>query len=193
MKKLLVFGLLLLSLLCSAQWGGEYTRNWLEFPNSETLNSSRTVRVQHNIFIDPMGTAPNGRGGRQFGYEFTVIMGGIYVAPSVSTFPQLEDGYTDVVGTVGVTWHMCHTTLVRYYSGLRIGYEFRGGSIPHPLIGASLGADIKVYTFYNDSSVYIGGEVWVDYRASQAKQFYGGSDGNMERRNGKLKLGYRFK
>lgn len=194
MKNLVLVLALMVSLTAFPQWGGERTDTWFDFPNSETLNSSRAIRVQHNIFIDPLGKAPNGRGGRQFGYEFTAIMGGIYVAPSVSLFPQLEDGYLDFVTTVGVNWHMFNTTLIRYYSGFRMGFEWRyeWSSTPYPMLGFSLGADVKVYTFNNDTSIYIGGEIWSDMRSSQDPQFYGGSDGNLWRNNGKLKIGFRF-
>lgn len=195
MKKLFTtIIVLMISLSSFAQWGGERTETWLDFPNRETLNSKRTIRVQHNIFIDPFGKAPNGRGGRQFGYGFTAIMGGIYIAPSISLFPQLEDGYFDLVTTVGINWHMFNTTLIRYYSGFRMGLEWRyeASGTPYPILGFSAGADIKIYTFNDDSSIYFGGEVWSDARASQDPQFYGGSDDNIWRNNGKLKIGYRF-
>lgn len=195
MKKLLTALVLLISLSSFAQWGGERTETWIDFPNSYTLDSRRTVRVQHNFFIDPFGESPTGEAGKQFGYEFTAIMGGIYVAPSISLFPQLEDGYFDAVGTVGINWHMFKTTLIRYYTGLRMGLEWRyeNSSTPYPIIGFSAGVDIKIYTFNNGTSIHFGGEVWRDARASQDPQFYGGaSDKNIWRNNGKLKIGFRF-
>jgi hypothetical protein len=192
MKKLVLILMLIAPIISFSQIGGERTDTWFDFPNNQTLNSPRTIRVQHNLFVDPLGKAPNGRGGRHFGYEFTAIMGGIYVAPSISWFPQLEDGYMDIVGTVGINWHMFRTTLIRYYSGFRMGGEWRETKVPHPILGFSLGADIKIYTFPNDSSIHLGAEVWSDWRASQHPQFYGGSDGNIRRDNGKLKVGFRF-
>ena len=194
---IIVATLFSLSVLCQNQ----RTETWIDFPNRTTLNSSKSVRVQYNLFIDPLGKAPNGRGGRQVGAEMTVIMGGFYVSPSISTFPQLEDGYVDAVGTIGVNWHMFRNTIIRYYSGVRLGYEWRGDSTPHPLIGASLGADLTLITFKDGTSLYLGGEVWVDHRASQADQFYGDSSGydggiiftnSQAKENGKIKIGISF-
>lgn len=189
------------AMLYNAEAQNQRTENWFDFPDRETLNSKRTVKVQYNLFIDPFGEAPNGRGGRQFGFEAAVIMGGIYVAPSVSWFPQLEDGYFDAVVSIGMTWHMFRTTAIRYYGGVRIGGEWRETSVPFGILGATLGADLRLITFKGGSSLYIGGEVWVDHRASQADQFYGDSTGydggtiftnSQAKENGKIKLGFRF-
>jgi hypothetical protein len=199
MKKLIL--ILLLAFCFNVVAQNERTETWFDFPNSQTLKSNQTINIQYNLFIDPFGTAPNGRGGRQVGFEFTAIMGGVYVAPSISIFPQLEDGYVDLVGTVGMNWHMFRTTAIRYYTGLRIGFEFRGEFTPHPMLGASLGADLKIITFKDGTSLFIGGEVWVDHRASQADQFYGDSTGydggviftnSQTKENGKIKIGVRF-
>lgn len=176
------------------------TETWFDFPNEETLDSSRLIVVQHNLFIDPLGKAPNGRGGRQFGYKLTAIMGWGYIEPSVSTFPQLTDGYTDVVVTLGINWHMFRTTAIRYHGGFRLGREFRGGD-GYEIAGMALGADLRLFAFRGGSSLYIGGELFVDHRESQENQFYGDSDAYKEglifknplsQENGIIKLGIRF-
>jgi hypothetical protein len=200
MKSLVLTLMVMYTLSSFSQWGGERTSTWFDFPDSKTLDSPRLIRVQHNLFIDPLGKAPSGRGGRQLGYEFTAIMGLGYIAPSISTFPQLEDGYTDVIVTVGINWHMFQTTLIRYYGGYRNGLEFRGDA-HYNVMGMSLGADVQIYKFSDGSSIHLGGELWVDYRASQDNKWYGDSDAYKEgliftnpmtQENGKLKIGYRF-
>jgi len=203
MKKLVLILAVLLTTLTFAQ-ENQRTKNWFDFPDETTLESKRLIRVQHNLFIDPFGQAPNGRGGRQFGYKFTAIMGWGYIEPSVSTFPQLEDGHFDFATTFGINWHMFRTTAIRYYGGLRLGLEWRpeGGMTPHPMIGLALGADLTLITFKDsNTSIYIGGEVWVDHRASQHDDHYGDSTGydggtiftnSQAKENGRINLGFRF-
>lgn len=202
MKNLLFILLMVVTLSSFSQ--NQRTETWFDFPDRHTLNSKRTVKVQYNLFIDPLGTAPNGRGGRQVGVETVIIMGGFYVAPSFSTFPQLEDGYTDVVVSVGMTWHMFRTTAIRYYGGLQLGREWRpraeakGG---YEMAGMVLGADLRLITFKGGQSLYIGGELNVLHRESQEDGRYGDSTGydggiiftnSQARENGKLKIGFRF-
>lgn len=197
MKKLVIL-LLLVCFSLTAQ--NQRTETWFDFPNRETLDSPRLIVVQHNLFIDPLGKAPNGRGGRQVGYKFTAIMGWGYIEPSISMFDQLEGGYMDVVVTLGLNWHMFRTTMIRYYGGLRLGREFRELG-DYEMAGLALGADLTIVTFSNGSSIYIGGELFVDHRESQRDQFYGDSDGYekgliftnpLSQENGRINLGIRF-
>lgn len=201
MKKLILTVVMMIGLSSTAQIGNQQTDTWFDFPNRETLGSKNLISMQYNVFIDPFGKAPNGRGGRQIGIEATALMGWGYIAPSLSTFQQLEDGYTDAVVTFGVNWHMFRTTAVRYYTGFRLGGEFRGGGSPYPLVGLSAGFDVRLITFSNNVSLYIGCEAWADHRSALDDQFYGDSTNYnggtiftdyKTRENGKFKIGIRL-
>lgn len=202
MKKLVLIFVMIFSLGTMAQ-ENQRTENWFDFPDKHTLDSPRLIKVQHNLFIDPFGKAPDGSGGRQFGYKFTAIMGWGYLEPSVSAFPQLKDGYIDFANTFGINWHMFRTTAIRYYAGYRLGLEWRPkrGGTPFPFMGMTLGADLTVITFKSGTSIYIGGEIWVDHRSSQHDDFYGDSTGydggtiftnSQAKENGRINLGFRF-
>lgn len=203
-KRFLVLLVLLIGFNVQAQIFGDrgvqQTDTWFSTPNRETLDSENLIKTQHSFFIDPFGKPPHGdRGGRQFGYEFTALMGWGSISPSISTFPQLVDGYTDIVVNFEVNFHMFKTTLIRYHAGPRLGFVFRGGKT-YPLFGFRVGADIVVYKFPSDGPmIVLGGNLFADWREDQEDQFYG--DSSVERwhgldhrivTNGTLYLGFRF-
>ena len=199
MKTTFIMSLIFFSFQITQAQENQQTTTWLSFPNKTTLNAPRLIKVQYNIFVDPTGKAPNGAAGRHMGFKMTAIMGGLFVEPSLSTFPQLEDGYTDFVTTVGLNWHMFRTTALRYYTGLRAGIAFREGT--HALIGFALGADLSLITLETGQTLYLGAEVFTDYRTDLQDQFYGDSTNykggtiftnSAVRENGIIKLGIRL-
>ena len=179
MRNFITVLLLTFTMLVAGQ--NQRTYSFFRFPDKETLGNNRLVKAQYSVWVDTFGEAPNGRGGRHFGVEMTAIMGlnktaWFYIAPSLSSFPQLEDGYLDVVVSIGTNWHMFNTTAIRYYTGIRLGHVWRKGWTPHPLIGLSAGLDVRLKTFRNKTSIHLGGELFADYRSDQADGKYGDSD-----------------
>lgn len=203
MKNLLVLMVLFMVSTTNAQIFGDrgvqQTDSWFSTPTKETLDSPNLIRLQHNLFIDPTGKPPHGGGGRQFGYEMTALMGWGSISPSISTFPQLKDGYTDLVVSFEFNFHMFNTTLIRYHAGPRLGFIFRGSN-QYPLIGFGAGADIVVYQFPNQkTTILLGGKFYMDWREDQEDQFYGDSSvkrwHGLDHRlvgTGVLYLGFRF-
>ena len=183
----------------------QWTKHFFSFPSNHTLNTRNLLRVQHNFWVDPFSEVPNSEvSGKHFGYEMTMIMGVnraafFYVAPSISAFPQLKDGYYDFVTSLGINWHMFHTTAVRYYAGGRLGL-IRRGDVTFPLMGLSAGFDVTLVTFENRQgvSLYLGLEGFVDRRGDLMYGRYGGSyeglifTSDQVRENGRVKFGVRF-
>lgn len=179
---LLILAIILLTNKALAQ-EPERTETFFSYPTAYSLGSKNSMRIQHNIFIDPFGKPPNGGNGRQKGYEINLIMsgalGGIYVGASISKFDQLENGYTDVFLHAGITFHMFHTTGIRYYIGGRGGKEWRPreeNSSGYTVAGLTTGMDITIWTMNNGNSLYLGLESNSDYRVAQQDRNYGDSD-----------------
>lgn len=150
--------------------------------SKRSLEASNGLRVQHTIFFDPFGTPPNGEFGFQKGYQIELLMvtglgsifESVYAGASTSIFNELEGGYVDIVGNAGLTFHMFHTTGVRYYLGGRAGMEYRDGT-RYEMAGLSFGFDVTLISFNEGATLYIGLESNHDYRESQKDENYGDS------------------
>lgn len=128
------------------------------------------------LWVDPTFTD----GGFQLGMELTKQFDDIgWVSLGVSNYADLNPPYADIVFSGGLTSSLFGHT--QYY-GPRIGIEYRRAT-PYPLVGFVVGNEIPI-----DHLITLGFRVWRDYRSSQAKEFYGGSDGNKWRNNGALTL-----
>lgn len=138
--------------------------------------ASYTVTAQFNqdedfyasLFIDPTFTDK----GFQFGVDITKELEWGFVSVSASTYPELKDGYFDIVGTPGLAFNFFESLTI--YGGGRMGFVFRGGNV-YPLVGMSLRFQVKII-----DNVSIGLMFWVDHREDQKDEFYGDSDAYKE-------------
>lgn len=127
-------------------------------------------------WVDPTFTD----GGFQLGIELTKEFDNIgWVSVGTSHYADLNPPYTDLVTSGGIMSYLLNH---KQYYGARIGVEYRRGQ-PYPMVGFVVGNEFDL-----DRLLSIGFRVWRDYRASQDKQFYGGSDSNKWRNNGALTL-----
>ncbi len=132
--------------------------------------------TQVGTWVDPTFTD----GGFQLGIEITKLFDDIgWVSVGTSYYADLNPPYNDLVASGGLMSYLANHK--QYYGG-RIGIEYRRGQ-PYPLVGLVVGNEV-----YIDRLLSIGLRVWRDYRSSQDKQFYGGSDNNKWRNNGALTL-----
>ena len=126
-------------------------------------------------WVDPTFTD----GGFQLGIEITKEMNHGWVSVGASSYPDLSPPYSDLVFSGGLMAYMFGH---KQYAGARLGTEYRRGQ-PYPLVGYTAGYEMPL-----DRLISIGARLWRDYRSSQDKQFYGGSDNNKWRNNGALIL-----
>lgn len=130
------------------------------------------INTQFGVFVDPTFTDK----GEQFGVFATMVMHWGYVGASASNYSNLNGiGYSDLVGELGVNFHLFQFEPVRYYAGFRGGRLWRdaGG---YPLAGGVVGFDWRVSRRDAEVDVFVGIKLWTDYREDQKNQFYGDSD-----------------
>lgn len=150
MKKLILLALLATS-LCQAQFvKKEYT--------------------QLSAWVDPVATVKES--GPQLGVDIQKIMRWGWVSASVSHFGKLEPSYTDFVASGGINFNLFNFEPLRYYTGPRLGFMFRGGH-GYPLAGGVIGADWTISKPNTSTKIAIGARAWIDYREDQKQQFYG--------------------
>lgn len=136
----------------------------ISFPNED--------RLQIGIWTDPTFTDK----GAQFGVDATGVMRWGFVGASLSNYSNLGNvGYTDLVGQLGVNFHLANFEPVRYYIGARLGYMWRGNG-GYPLAGGLAGFDICLSKYYAKVKLYVGLKFWTDYREDQEAGRYGDVD-----------------
>lgn len=164
MKNLFTIAVILLTAYAHAQSGNNPNRRQL------ITTPDDDIRTQFGFIVDPTLTDR----GFQFGVNATMIMHFGFIGAEITTYPELEDGYVDVVGQLGLNWHMLEYEPVRYYAGFRGGAIFRDGL--YGLAGGLVGFDVRIVNQYNGFQMHIGLRLWTDYRTDQENRAYGDSD-----------------
>ena len=89
--------------------------------------------------------------------------GTIYTRVGVSNFAVLQDGYTELIGGIGVNFSSGYFDNVRYYTGVRLGVIKRKAG--NATAGLEAGIDFKL-----GDKAFIGLRATYDYRSDQ--EFY---------------------
>lgn len=159
------------------------------------------IETQFGVFVDPLGAPSNGGAGRQKGVMFTALMNGGYIEISASNFSQLQNGYSDLVVSGGVNFHVLGYDKIRYFAGLRLSpFVFRDAR--YELAGFVLGVDCLVTNPNRDVRLYIGGMIYVDHcedledgKGYRNSSYYKGGilfKSSTVRENGAIRLSVRF-
>ena len=143
--------------------------SFLHYSQAQIIQFGQKEYPKASVWVDPVGSA--NEDGLHVGVDIQMTMNWGWVGGSISNFSALNGGYTDLVGSGGINLTLFRYTNINYYTGPRLGVIFREGN-PFPLIGGTAGFDIRV-----SNSLLVGLRAWADYRADQANQFYGDSDG----------------
>lgn len=109
--------------------------------------------------------------GFQFGADITKEMEWFFLSASMSTYPELEDGYVDLVFTPGLAFNFFENQNFTLYGGGRVGAILRGGD-PYGILGMSFRLQVKIW-----KELYAGIMLWVEHRSDQEDNAYGDSDG----------------
>lgn len=130
------------------------------------------INTQFGFFVDPTFTD----NGAQIGAFATMVMNWGFVGVSSSTYPKLGDvGYSDLVGELGLNFHLGGFEQVRYFTGFRLGRLWRGAGEGFNLTGGLVGFDWRVSRRNAEVDVYLGLRFWADYREDQEDRAYGDS------------------
>ncbi len=128
--------------------------------------------TQFGLWNDPVVTFKEGS--PQFGIDITKVMLWGWASLSLS-HAALTPGYTDIVGSGGLNFHLLKFEPVRYYAGPRMGFLFRDGR-GFPLVGGVIGFDWRLSRWNAKTKFHIGPRLYLDYREDQKNDFYGDSD-----------------
>lgn len=129
------------------------------------------------IVIDPGASIKEK--GLNIGAEIEYVRS-IYVKASVTNFAVLKDGYTDIIGSAGLSFTSGYFEKVRYYAGGRLGFIHR--SATYPTAGVECGIDFMI-----SDNTFIGFRSTYDCRGDA--DYY---DGDEYRYSGFVKLGMKF-
>jgi hypothetical protein len=131
------------------------------------------INVQFGFYVDPTLTDK----GAQIGAFATMVMNWGFVGVSTSTYPKLGGvGYRDLVGELGLNWHLFEFEPVRYFAGFRLGRLWREKGGGYELAGGLIGFDWRVTRRDAPVDVFLGLRFWADYREDQKNRAYGDSD-----------------
>lgn len=131
---------------------------------------------QFSVVVDPYASYKEK--GLHIGIEIENVRS-LYERFSITNFSALKNGYTDFVGTVGLSFTRGMWEKTRFYTGMRLGVISRNGG--HPLFGYECGIDTKLF-----ENVSIGLRAWNDYRSDM--EFNDGV--NQWRKNGAVRLSF---
>jgi len=129
------------------------------------------------VLTDPVASIKEG--GLYIGAEVEYV-GFLYTRLGVENFQVLEDGYTSVIGGIGMNQMYGFDDQIRAYAGIRLGVINRQET--NATIGIEWGAD------YNFNNWFIGGRLSYDYRSDQ--EFY--DYPNSMKYSGYLRIGTKF-
>lgn len=116
---------------------------------------NKTEFQQISIVIDPYASYK--KNGLNFGFEIENVRS-LYERASVTIFPDLTNGYIDLIGSFGLSFTNGIWERTRYYCGGRLGVIIRNGT--HPTAGIEAGID----TILTDK-ISIGIRATRDYRS----------------------------
>jgi hypothetical protein len=147
MKKLIIT-ILLISTITNAQF---------------RINETESFNL--GIIIDPYASYKNS--GLNIGAEIE-YKGKVYTRAGVTIFPKLEDGYTDIIGAVGIVFTSGYFETMQYYAGGRLGVIIR--EVANASAGVEAGIDYNL-----SDSIILGIRGTYDYRSDW--KFYGADNG----------------
>jgi hypothetical protein len=107
--------------------------------------------------------------------------GALYTRIGVSNFAALKDGYTEVIGGIGVNFSSGYFEKLRYYTGIRLGV------IKRQSVNATAGIEAGMDFMINDN-LFIGIRATYDYRSDF--KFY--DYPNEMRGSGFIRIGTKF-
>ena len=107
--------------------------------------------------------------------------GAIYTRVGISNFAVLEDGYTEIIGGIGLNFSSGYFEKFRYYTGIRLGIIKRQSV--NPTAGFEAGMDFMI-----SDNLFIGIRATYDYRSDF--KFY--DYPNEMRGSGFIRVGTKF-
>jgi len=128
------------------------------------------------VVIDPSASIQEN--GLHIGAEICYT-GSVYTRFGFSHFSKLKDGYTDIIGGIGIVFTSGYFERTTYYSGIRLGVIIRKAT--NASAGFEAGIDHKI-----NGSLILGVRGTYDYRSDW--QFYGSENGMQY--STFLKIGY---
>jgi len=146
--------------------------------NAQMLRFNETEYFTTSIILDP--SASFKENGLFIGGEIEYV-GLIYTRAGIATFATLEDGYTEVIGGIGINLTSGYFDKVRYYGGLRLGVIVRQSA--NATAGIECGFDVSI-----SDTIFIGLRATYDYRSDFAFYDYP----NEMRFTGLIRVGVKF-
>lgn len=107
--------------------------------------------------------------------------GAIYTRVGLSNFAVLKDGYTELIGGIGLNFSSGYFEKFRYYTGIRLGVIKRKS--PNATAGIEVGMDFMI-----SDNLFIGMRATYDYRSDF--KFY--DYPNEMRGSGFIRIGTKF-
>ena len=147
---------------------------------SYSQHNFHTVNEEYftlSILTDPYASYKEG--GLYIGAEVEYV-GFIYTRAGIENFSALKDGYTAIIGGIGVNQIYGFDDQLRAYAGIRLGVIKRQST--NATAGLELGVD------YNFNKWFIGARASYDYRSDQ--EFY--DYPNSMKYSGYLRIGTKF-
>jgi hypothetical protein len=140
------------------------------------LNTTQYSQV--SVVVDPVASIKEN--GLHIGLEIENVRT-LYERFAVTNFAALKNGYTDLVGSFGLSFTTGMWEKTRFNAGIRLGTIIRNGV--HPLIGFECGIDENLCDW-----VSIGLRAYRDCRTDMKD-----NDGvNQWRNNGVVRLSFKF-
>lgn len=146
--------------------------------NAQMLRFNQNEYFTASVILDPNASLKEN--GLFIGAEIEYV-GLIYARAGVSTFAALEDGYTEIIGGIGVNLTSGYFDKVRYYAGGRLGVIKRQAA--NATAGVEAGFDVTL-----GESFFIGLRATYDYRSDFAFYDYP----NEMRGSGFIRIGTKF-
>jgi len=137
---------------------------------------NKTESFNFAIVVDP--SASINESGLNAGIEICYT-GSVYTRLGVTSFAKLKDGYTDIIGGIGVVFTSGYFERTTYYSGIRLGVIIRQEA--NGSAGLEAGIDHKI-----SNNLILGIRGTYDYRSDW--EFYGADNGMQY--STFLKIGY---
>jgi hypothetical protein len=162
MKKLLSIAFLAIGMMVNAQGFG--TKEY--FTASISVDPNATIKE----------SSPN------LVAELELVNYWMYVKASIQVLPDLEGGYFDYGGGLGLNLYLDRFETIRTYAGGRLGVIKRGGE-SYPLAGYEAGIDFNL-----TETMFIGLRGTGDYR--EDFQYWGGEAET--RYSGFIRVGFKF-
>ncbi|OYX86777.1 MAG: hypothetical protein B7Y83_00115 [Flavobacteriales bacterium 32-34-25] len=126
--------------------------------NAQGFQFKETENFTISTIIDPGASIKEG--GLFIGAEIE-YSGTVYTRVGVANFQVLKDGYTELIGGIGLNFTSGYFDKVRYYTGIRLGVIKRKAA--NATAGLEAGIDFKI-----GNKAFIGLRTSYDYRSDQA-------------------------